>query len=158
MDRPYTEIAVAALIAGACVVFYIAASGLPPGRFEPLGSGPVPKYTSAVIIVTCLFVIARAVYRLSQTTDRLAALRSELVGGRPMMAIYVFALSVAYVAVIHSRAVPFAPLTALYLLGMIWGMEGFALRKFLPAVVVALIAAFGAGYVFTRVFFVDLPV
>lgn len=157
MDRSYTEIGVAALIAGACLIIYNAAAALPPGRFEPLGSGPVPKYTAAVVIVTCLFVIARATMRIARLPDRMGALRSELTGGRPIMAVYVLGLSVAYVALIQTRAVPFAPLSAAYLLGLIWGMEGFAIRKLLPALVTALVFAFGAGLVFSRVFYVDLP-
>lgn len=157
MDRSYTEIGVAALIAGACLITYTAAAALPPGRFEPLGSGPVPKYTAAVVIVTCLVVIARAALRIARLPDRTAALRSELTGGRPLMAIYVMGLSVVYVAFIQTRAVPFAPLSAVYLLGLIWGMERFSIRKLLPALVTALVFAFGAGLVFSRVFFVDLP-
>lgn len=157
MDRSYTEIGVAALVAGVCVIVYSAAAALPPGRFEPLGSGPVPKYTAAVVIVTCLFVIARAALRIAKMPDRIGALRLELIGGRPLMAIYVLAISVAYVAIIQTRAVPFAPLSAAYLLGLIWGMERFAIRKLLPALVTALVFAFGASFVFSRVFFVDLP-
>ncbi|MFN4170167.1 MAG: tripartite tricarboxylate transporter TctB family protein [Pseudorhodobacter sp.] len=158
MDRSYTEIGVSALIAGVCVVVWIAASKLPPGTFEPLGSGPVPKYTSAIIFVTCLLVIVRAARRLAALPDRAGALRSELIGGKPLMAVFLFALSIGYVAILQSRSVPFAPLSAVYLLLLIWGMEGFAPRKFLPALATAVIAAFGAGYVFTRIFIVDLPV
>jgi hypothetical protein len=158
MERSYTEIGVSALIAAVCVVVWISASKLPPGTFEPLGSGPVPKYTAAIILLSCLFVIFRAARRLFYYTDRAGLLRSELTGGKPLMAAFLFALSIGYVAILQSRAVPFAPLSAVYLLLLIWGMEGFAPRKFLPALATAVIAAFGAGYVFTRIFIVDLPV
>jgi hypothetical protein len=158
MDRSFTEIGVSALIATVCVVVWISASKLPPGTFEPLGSGPVPKYTAAVVFLACLFVIQRAVRRLAGQGSLAGVLRSELVGGKPLMALFLFVLSIAYVAILQSRAVPFAPLSAVYLLLLIWGMEGFAPRKFLPALATAVIAAFGAGYVFTNIFIVDLPV
>jgi len=158
MDRSFTEIGVSALIATVCVIVWISASKLPPGTFEPLGSGPVPKYTSAIVFLACLFVIGRAARRLARQGELSSVLRSELVGGRPVMAVFLFALSIGYVAILQTRTVPFAPLSAVYLLLLIWGMEGFALRKLLPAVATAVIAAFGAGYVFTRIFIVDLPV
>ena len=49
--RPLTEIVACALIIVVCAVFWVQAYKLPPGVFEPMGSGPVPMYTSALIIL-----------------------------------------------------------------------------------------------------------
>ncbi len=158
MDRPFTEIGVMTLIALVCVVVWISASALPPGSFEPLGSGPVPKYTALVVFLCCLFVIFRAVRRIAVQKDVPLALSLEMIGGRPMMAVLMLLLSCIYVAIIQTRAVHFAPLTIVYVTLLIWGMEGFSRRKLLPAVLTATVAGLGASYVFTRIFIVDLPV
>ena len=40
---------------------------------------------------------------------------------------------------------------------LIWGLEGLRRRVLVPALITAAIAAFGAEYLFTNVFVVDLP-
>ncbi|MDW4497215.1 tripartite tricarboxylate transporter TctB family protein [Sulfitobacter sp. D35] len=159
MDRrPFTEIGVCLLIALISLVFLVQALALPPGTFEPLGSGPVPKWTALVVIACCLGVCVSAARYLARQPDPKAIFRDEFEGGNPASGLLMMGLTVAYVALLQSRLIGFGVLTTGYLVLLILAMERFRLRALPFALGIALIAAFGAQYVFTRVFFVDLPV
>jgi hypothetical protein len=158
MDRrPLTEIGVSALIALICAVFLIQALALPPGRFEPLGSGPAPTWTAAIVIACCLAVMASAARSMRGTRIAEAA-HLEFSGGNPLGGVMVLGLTVAYVAALHIKLTGFGIVTFVYLLLLILGMEGFARHRILPAMILSAVAAFGAQYVFTEIFVVDLPV
>ncbi|MEO1089753.1 MAG: tripartite tricarboxylate transporter TctB family protein [Pseudomonadota bacterium] len=149
---PKLEIAVCLAIVVMCGFVLAEAAGIPPGYFEPLGSGPVPRATAWCIITLCALTIARAVPRLShrRTTD-------DGVPERWLDAGAMFALTVLYVAALHLRLTTFAVMTSAYLaltIGLLVRLE----RRLLPWVVgVALAIGFGSQYVFTRIFVVDLP-
>jgi hypothetical protein len=158
MDRrPLTEIGVSALISLICAVFLTQALALPPGRFEPLGSGPVPIWTSVVVIACCLAVIVSAALSL-RGTSIVAAAQLEFSGGYPIGGVTMMGLTVTYVAALHLKLAGFGIITFVYLLLMILSMEGFSRRRLFPAVILSAVAAFGAQYVFTEIFVVDLPV
>lgn len=158
MDRrPLTEIGVAALIAAICTVMLLQALALPPGRFEPMGSGPVPTWTAIIIIVCCLVVIVRATRTLLERR-KAEIVPSELAGVNPMGGVMLLGLTVIYVAALQLKIAGFGLITFVYLLLLILGMEGFKRYRVLPAVILSAVAAFGAQYVFTEIFVVDLPV
>ena len=158
MDRrPITEIVVSALIAVACAVVLVRALALPPGRFEPLGSGPVPTWTAIVVIGCCLLVILRAIGTVRKRGDD-EPVTSELAGLNPLGGILMLGLTVVYVAALHVKLAGFGIITFVYLVLLILGLEGFKRQRILPAVIVSALAAFGAQYVFTEIFVVDLPV
>lgn len=158
MDRrPLTEIGVSALIGLICLVFLIQALTLPPGRFEPLGSGPVPIWTAAIVILCCLVVMLGAALSMRGTSIASAA-RREFSGGNPVGGAIVLGLTLAYVGALQLKLAGFGIVTFIYLLLLILGLEGFARRRILPAVILSALAAFGAQYVFTEIFVVDLPV
>lgn len=158
MDRrPLTEIGVATLIAAICAVMLFQALALPPGRFEPLGSGPVPTWTAIIIIVCCLVVIGRAVATL-RDRRKAEVMPSELAGMNPIGGVMMLGLTLLYVAALQFKLAGFGIITFVYLVLLILGMEGFSRRRILPAVILSALAAFGAQYVFTEIFVVDLPV
>ena len=158
MDRrSYTEIGVAALIIVICAVFLVQAFRLPPGTFEPLGSGPVPIYTSSIIILCCVIVIIRAVRELLRNSGPLRAFQLEFSGGSPLGGVLMLGSSIAYVGLLHFQVASFGLITFVFLTVLIWALERFNSRNILPAVAVAAIFSFGAEYIFTNVFVVDLP-
>ena len=144
-QRSYTEIGVAALVILICAVFLVQAKDLPPGTFEPLGSGPVPIYTSLIIILCCVIVIMRAIKVLIQSSEPLRAFQLEFSTGLPIGGL------------LHFQVASFGFVTFLFLAILIWSMERFNHRKILPALAIAAVFSFGAEYIFTNVFVVDLP-
>jgi hypothetical protein len=156
-QRSYTEIGVAALVILICAVVLVQANDLPPGTFEPLGSGPVPIYTSLIIILCCVIVIMRAIKVLIQSSEPLWAFQLEFSTGLPIGGILMLGITIAYVSLLHFQVASFGFVTFLFLAILIWSMERFNHRKILPALAIAAVFSFGAEYIFTNVFVVDLP-
>ena len=158
MDRrPIAEIGVSLVISAICAVFWIEAAKLPPGSFEPLGSGPVPKYTAIIVILCCAVVIVRALRQVAAGPGLAADFRAEFAGGSPIGALVLVGLTLGYALVLHFKLLAFGVVTAIYLFLLIWLLEDMRWRAALPAAIVAAVAAFGVEYLFTRVFIVDLP-
>jgi len=158
MDRrPIAEIGVSGLIIAVCAVFWYEAAQLPPGSFEPLGSGPVPKYTAIIVIICCVIVIGRALFRMRGGPGFAADVRAEFAGGSPAGALIITATTLIYAVLLHYEVLPFGPVTFLFLFLTIWTLENLSLKRALPAAIVAAIMSFGTEYLFTNVFYVDLP-
>lgn len=147
------EISVSVLIILICLVFLWETLGLPPGTFEPLGSGPVPQATAGVIIILCLMVITGA------WKKRDAGKVGPSDGTRPTIpaAILMVVATVVFVVTLQFRLLPFSWMAAIFLTFTIWGLEKFQTKKLLPALITGLIVGFAMEYLFTKVFFVDLP-
>jgi hypothetical protein len=158
MDRrPVAEIFVCGLIIVVCGIFYSAAAKLPPGTFEPLGSGPVPKYTALIIIACCLLVIFNAVRKIARGPGLGADVMNEFRGRSPLGALVILGLTLGYILVLQTRILPFGVVTFGFLLLTIWVLEDLRLKALLPALIVSAIGSFGVEYLFTNVFYVDLP-
>ncbi len=150
---PRLEVLVCLLIIGGCAAVLIEAASIRPGFFEPLGSGPVPRATAWSIIALAGVTALRAVWRW-----RTAGLADPSdVAERWLDMAAVAVLTVAYVAVLHLRLTTFALMTTVYLALVIGLLVRFERRTLPWVLVVAAAVGFGAQYVFTRIFIVDLP-
>lgn len=158
MQRPLTEFAVSALIALICVVFLVQAWKLPPGTFEPLGSGPVPIWTSIIVITCCIVVMIRALRRLKEVGGPDANFRNELAADSPGKGLILVVTTVLYVAALDAKLASFGIVTFVYLTLLIWSLADFGGKTLIFAALNAAVFAFGAEYLFTNVFVVDLPV
>lgn len=145
------EITISSLIALLSAVFIWESWDLPPGTFEPLGSGPVPQFTATIIIICCLAVIYNATKKVD--TEVINKLVPVALGAGILMAV----ATLLFVVALHFRIMPFAWMTTLFLTVTIWGLEKFNKKKFLPAIITGLIVGFAVQYLFTQVFVVDLP-
>ena len=154
--RHIYEIGVASLIPVVCAILWAQASRLPQGNFEPLGSGPVPKWTAAIVMVCCLVVIF-AWFRQLWIGAAKDAPPDENVGGTPRTALLLGVLTGIYVGLLDIGTASLGLITFGFLTLLILGLESFRRRVLVPALITAAIAAFGAEYLFTNVFVVDLP-
>ena len=136
-----------------CVIFLWESWDLPPGSFEPLGSGPVPQATAFVVIFCAGLVILNAFKKSVQLSE------NEETQEKPSVraGLIISSATVVYSLVLHFRLMPFAWMTTLFLVITIWGLEKFDRKKFLPALITAIIIGFASEYLFTEVFIVDLP-
>ena len=147
------EVWVSLLVILICVIFLWESWDLPPGSFEPLGSGPVPQATAFVVIFCAGLVILNALKKSVQLSE------NEETKEKPSIraGLIISSATVVYSLVLHLRVMPFAWMTTLFLIITIWGLEKFGRKKFLPALITAIIIGFASEYLFTEVFIVDLP-
>lgn len=179
------DVGLAIFIIAVCIAAIAECWNLPPGTFEPLGSGPIPIATASIVIGLCLIILARAVVTLvrhrayTKTTEELTIEAEDAATGfrpRPFAAVVVLALGGLYVGALYFGIVGFGTVTTLflllimlYLIGPVpWGaLHAFATtgdrsrlaeaRPILIALVIAVIMGYGCEVVFTRIFYVDLP-
>lgn len=147
------EVWVSLLVILICVIFLWESWDLPPGSFEPLGSGPVPQATAFVVIFCAGLVILNALKKSVQLSE------NEETQEKPSVraGLIISSATLVYSLVLHLRLMPFAWMTTLFLIITIWGLEKFDRKKFLPALITAIIIGFASEYLFTEVFIVDLP-
>ena len=147
------EVWVSLLVILICLIFLWESWDLPPGSFEPLGSGPVPQATAFVVIFCAGLVILNALKKSVQLSEH------EETQEKPSIraGLIISSATVVYSLVLHLRLMPFAWMTTLFLIITIWGLEKFDRKKFLTALITAIIIGFASEYLFTEVFIVDLP-
>ena len=151
---PRWELGVAAFFVIVCSVVLWETRSIPPGTFEPLGSAPVPQATALFIMMLSVAVGVSAVRRLRLSGEPVGA---EGHNPRPLDAVAVAVLAAGYVIILDSRVVDFAPLTAVFLFIVISLLARFKLTTMAGAAVVGVVTGWGAQYIFTRVFVIDLP-
>ena len=147
------EVWVSLLVILICLVFLWESWDLPPGSFEPLGSGPVPHATAFIVIFCAGLVIFNALrkpVRLSE--DEETKERPSISAG-----LIISFATVIYTLMLHFRLMPFAWMTTLFLMITIWSLEKFEKKKILPALITAIVIGFASEYLFPEVFIVDLP-
>jgi len=147
------EVWVSVLMMLICAVFLWESWDLPPGTFEPLGSGPVPKATAFVIILCCIWVIITAL-KISPATEEM---EPDEEGLSISAGVLIFFTTILYTVLLQFRVMPFSWMTTLFLFFTIWGLEQFSRKKLLPALLTGVIIGFATEYLFTEVFIVDLP-
>ena len=155
--QPITEILACSFIALVCVVFFVQAWSLPPGTFEPLGSGPIPMATAAIVFICCLVIIVSRVRVLSQGVWLENQFRKEFMSRSPYGPLVTMGLTVVYVTALDLKIASFGVITCVFLTILIAALEKFQKKALLPALIVAVVVAFGVEYMFTNVFVVDLP-
>lgn len=153
LSRRARDTALAAFALGIAALLAIGSSGLPPPRFEPMGSAAVPRILAALIALFALLILAKAWTRREAVLD--AGPADEVVAppGRSLAA---FAALVAYVAALDFAHAPFIPTTVAFVLVMGLTLAARTRRTLLGFALLGLILAVGIDMVFTRFLYVDL--
>lgn len=179
------DIGLMVFIIGVCVAVLVESWDLPPGTFEPLGSGPVPRAIAYTIIVLCSIILVRAAITLRRNNGRhvneeetsfAPEEAATEFNPRPWSAVAVLLFSGLYIVILYLGIMGFGIVTTLFLFGIIVFLVGRepvrafrllittfdrthseAARPVLIAAVIATIMGFGCEFIFTEVFYVDLP-
>lgn len=136
---------------------------LPPAPFDPLGPKTFPIWLSYVLAALALLLLARLALglRVGRSTTSLVL----GVGGdapveyrlRPGLAIFAFAWTVLYTAVLTFTPVSFLYSTIAYMAGLGWAMSDRSLRQAAIAAAIAVVGGAAIHFTFTRIFVVALP-
>lgn len=153
--RPLADIAFAIAVVLFAGIVYWGTLDLPPPRYEPMGSGALPRALAIIMSLLAIAVGARGVVRLraghEPTGEPLPFRR------KPALAVATVALLIGYLLVMEFRLAGFVPtsIVAFSLLGSM--LVGFEWRR-LPAVIGFVTALVLVSYlVFTKLFYIDLP-
>ena len=133
--------------------------GIPPGTFEPLGSAPIPRATAGIVIVLSLAIMVEAIRALRRAGAGAGGGAAEPLPyePRPLDAVAVLALTGVYILLMQFRLIGFAVATAGFLFLAIALLTRFRPRALPVAALIGVVMGFGCRYLFTRVFYVDLP-
>lgn len=138
-------------VVAVCAILLIGANFIPPPMFDPVGSAALPRAVAvALLLLVGIFLVTRLRGRPGESRSGL----SDIAMGRG--AVITLLLVVAYGALMQTRLIGFAPATALFLAAAIPALRG-SWRELPLAVAVGLVMGFGSQWLFTEVFFIDLP-
>jgi len=150
---PVADLWLGAFILIVCAATIWEVADLPAGTFEPLGSGPVPRWTAAIIIGLTLWVMFSAWHRIR------GGWQSDAPDVAPRWAdvLMVCAVTIVYALLLHFRVARFDLLTTAYLFLTIGLLVRFRVQSLLAVAIVSAVVGFGSYIIFTKVFVVDLP-
>ena len=151
--RRVAEIGLAAALLAMSVAVYWSSLSLPPAMLEPVGPAAFPRVVASILGVLAAIVLGSALLRrASAGTDT-----SEMESRRPGLAVLTLVLSIAYIAAMEIELLGFREATVLYLLALGAVLVGFDRRRLIPIAVIAVVLGVGAHWIFTQLFYVDLP-
>jgi len=154
------DIGVSIFLIGVCALMIWDSWDIPPGSFEPLGAGPIPRMIAYTVIVICLIIISRAVFRWRRLKHDENIHQSEpplAYRPRPKDAALVLGLTVLYGVVMAFELARFSISTTVFLFVTTSLLTRFDRRSLIIGAIIAVVMGFGCQYLFTEVFVVDLP-
>jgi putative tricarboxylic transport membrane protein len=156
LQRHWKEAAVGLAFIAVSAVVYRDSLKLPPGNYDPLGGGTLPRIVCVTIIVLSLAVIAQAFVPVLRRAARQPATEALDYRQRPDLALLIFGLLILYTLAIQF-GVPFAISTAIFLFLAMMVTGEFRRNLLLPAIVISVATAAALAYTFISVLKVDLP-
>ncbi|MDW4497187.1 tripartite tricarboxylate transporter TctB family protein [Sulfitobacter sp. D35] len=151
------DLLLAALCGAGAVVLLIGAAGLPPPRFEPLGSAAMPRILAALLILFSTIIAARAAVTLLRRAPIEDPLEPDPPGTEARVrSLLTFAALVLYVLALDVLRVPFWLATTAFLGAIGLVLTGFDWKA--GAIYAGLGAALGTGlaWVFQSFLYISL--
>lgn len=164
--RSPLDVGLGAALIGLAAVVWWQADQLPPPMFDPIGSAAVPKTVALLIAAMSAIVVWRG-FRSSPEPEPEAM--AELPDGlaaptataeprlRPLLALALLGLTCVYAGAMQWGGLGFRSATVgyVFLAGLLLG--GLSRRVAATSGVLAIVLGVGGTYLFTRVFYIDLP-
>jgi hypothetical protein len=160
LSKIKNDIGVSIFLIGVCAVMIWDTRDIPPGSFEPLGAGPIPRMIGYTVIIICLIVIVKAVLKWRRLKDPENIQPSEQAlpyRPRPKDAALILGLTVIYGLAMAYELTRFSISTTVFLFITISLLTHWDRRSMLIGAIIAVVMGFGCQYLFTEVFVVDLP-
>jgi putative tricarboxylic transport membrane protein len=136
-------------------VVYIGAMELPPPRYEPLGSGAIPKGLAVIMAVLSVFLIIRALPHLKTFEGNHDEITD--ITPRPLLAAITFGLTMLFIAVLDFEILSFMPAAIIYMTSIGYFLTHRNLKRMPYYFAFSVVMVVGNYYLFTKVFYIDLP-
>ncbi|NQV98553.1 MAG: tripartite tricarboxylate transporter TctB family protein [Rhodospirillales bacterium] len=136
-------------------LIYLGSQDLPPPRYEPMGSAAVPQGLAVLMALLSVLLIFRALPHLK--TFQASANQITDVTPRPVLAIIVFALTLIFIALLDFGILSFIPAGILYMTAIGYFLTHRNLKRMPRFFVFSVLMVVSNYYLFTRVFYIDLP-
>jgi len=149
------DIGVAAALIVICVAVFWESLSMPPAFYDPIGPAAFPRVLSVTIGFLSIILIIKALRLPSGKSSQTA--RQPAYRKRPDLAVGSAILTGIYVLLLTLRLFSFGVVTTAFLISFIMLLMPFDRKRLLIAVIIALMMGFGGGYIFTHVFYIDLP-
>ena len=134
------------------------AEQLPPPIFDPIGSAFLPRAVALVIAALSLVMIGGALAgagaELAQEESGAGAGGDGAAAGRGLAVVVMLAV---YGALLESGMIGFAPATTLFVAATGMLLSRGNRRVMVASVITAIVLAIACRYVFTQIFYIDLP-
>lgn len=160
MSKQAAEIFTCLVTIVLCGIIINEAAQLPPGSFDPLGSGSVPIATSYILIGLASSILIRH-FIMRRRADKGTAMINvveEKASRVTLIRVGGFAsMTVLYVVLSSQRVLHFLPMTIGFLLITLLLLNGITRRSILISVVVSAVIPVALYLCFTQIFTVDLP-
>ena len=143
-----------ALMVISVAVFWESLS-MPPAFYDPIGPAAFPRALSVTIFFLSIILIIKALRLHSGKSSQTA--RQPAYRLRPDLAVGAAILTGIYVLLLTLRLLSFGVITTAFLISFIMLLMPFDRKRLLIAIIIALMMGFGGGYIFTHVFYIDLP-
>ena len=150
---PYLDIIISFSLISLATAVLLAAKKIPPPFFDPIGSAAFPKYTAYLIIFLALGIGTRAIL-LSQLLAPESKRGFKL---EPLPAAYTVGVPALYVLSMNLGWASFRIATTLFIFVLAALLSRFDKRVLIVSAIIAPVFGFGGQYLFTEVFYMDLP-
>ncbi len=134
---------------------YFGSLDLPPPKYEPMGSAAIPKGLALIMTALSVLLIIRAVPALKLPRSKTEEITD--VKPRRMLAAIIFALTVAFIAVLDFGLLTFIPAGIIYMTAIGYFMTHRNLKRMPYFFIFSVLMVVGNYYLFTKVFYIDLP-
>ena len=160
--RMLFEVTLAVLLVLMAAIVWIDVSRLPPAFFDPVGSAVFPRAVAAVIAVLSLVVLVQTIAGRRGSQDAALTPEDRSDGDdapprRTAMGAGMYGMLILYAAAMQIGLLGFATATSIFIFVAGSMLGRFRRREMLVSAAVAVILGFGGNYLFTRVFYIDLP-
>lgn len=126
---------------------------IPPPFFDPIGSAAFPKYASYIIIALAIAIGIRAFISLKSLHAKTPkGFREE-----PLLALSAVVIPSVYVISMQSGLLSYRIATVLFIFLLSSLLSRFDKRVMIASAIIAFVFGFGGQYLFTEVFYMDLP-
>jgi len=162
-----TDIILSLVIIVFSIVIYINTLDLPPPKYEPMGAAALPRILAGLLIIFSIFIFIKAIIRKKPAavpTEKTTELgdvstfqETDTSLGSYMKAAIVFVLTCVYVFVMSTKLSGFMLATMIYIFVAGSIMKPGNLVSKVKMAAFAIVFALATFYIFTGLFYIDLP-